>query len=97
MREFAASETMMVRQWATVPPIFHAVEFNWSKQLHDPLDPFTVEFMLSFATYLRNCTHAVKKLWTTALYIEYAFESELLLAIVSPLRSLSTAAKSEFV
>ena len=57
MREFATSEMMMIRQKATVPPIFNAVK---SKQLQDPLDPFTVEFMINFATYLLNCTHAVK-------------------------------------
>ena len=55
MREFAASETRMNRQWVTVPPIFHAVEFtNWSKQLQDLMDPFAVEFMLSLATYLQS-------------------------------------------
>ena len=59
IREFATNETMMIRQKAMVPPIFHAVKL---RQLQDPLDPFTVEFMLRFATYLRNCTHAVKKL-----------------------------------
>ena len=48
MREFATSETTKIRQKVTVPPIFDAVEFNWSKQLQDPLDPFAVEFMLSF-------------------------------------------------
>ena len=49
--------------------------------------------MLSFATYLRNCTHAVKWLWITALYTAYAvWMAELLLTTVSPLRSLSTAA-----
>ena len=69
MRKFATSETMMIRQKVAVPPIFNAVKF---KQLQDSLDPFDVEFMLSFATYLRNCTHAVKKLWITALYIGYA-------------------------
>ena len=59
MREFAASETMMIRQKVTVPLIFDAVKFNWAKQFgQDPLDPMAVEFMLSFATYLRNCTHA---------------------------------------
>ena len=60
MREFAASETMMIRQYVTIPPIFDAVEFNWAKQLQDPLDPFAVEFMLSFATYLQSRTHSVK-------------------------------------
>ena len=59
MREFAASETIMNRQKATVPPIFNAVKF---KQLQDPLDPFAVEFMLSLATYLQSRTDAVKKL-----------------------------------
>ena len=59
MREFATSETMMIRQKATVPPIFNAEIF---KQLQDPLDPFAVEFMLSFATYLWNCTYTVKQL-----------------------------------
>ena len=44
----------------TVPPIFKAEKFR--KQLQDPLDPFTVEFMLRFATYLWNCTYAVKQL-----------------------------------
>ena len=58
MREFATSEMMMIRQKATVPPIFHAVKSV--RKLYDPLDPFTVEFMLRFATYLRNCTNAVK-------------------------------------
>ena len=48
MREFATSETIKIRQQVTVPPIFHAVGFNRSKQLQDPLDPFAVEFMLSF-------------------------------------------------
>ena len=57
MREFAASETIMNRQKVTVPPIFNAVKF---KQLQDPLDPFAAEFMLSLATCLLNCTHAVK-------------------------------------
>ena len=57
MREFATSETMKIRQKITIPPIFDAVEF---KQLQDPLDPFAVEFMLSFATYLQSRTHAVK-------------------------------------
>ena len=57
MREFATSETMMIRQKATVP-IFHAVKL---RQLQNPLDPFSVEFMLRFATYLWNCTYAVKK------------------------------------
>ena len=41
----ATSETMMIRQKATVPPIFRAVIL---KQFQDPLDPFTVEFMLRF-------------------------------------------------
>ena len=59
MREFATSETMMIRQLVTVPPIFNAEKF---KQLQDPLDSFTVEFMLMFATYLWNCTYAVKQL-----------------------------------
>ena len=59
IREFATSETMMIGQKATVPPIFNAEKF---KQLQDPLDPFAVEFMLSFATYLWNCTYAVKEL-----------------------------------
>ena len=48
MREFATSEMMMIRQNATVSPIFHAVKSV--RQLQDPLDPFTVEFMLRFAT-----------------------------------------------
>ena len=64
IRQFATSETMMIRQKATVPPIFNAEKF---KQLQDPLDPF----MLTFATYLWNCTYAVKQLWITALYIAY--------------------------
>ena len=64
MREFATSETIKIRQRVTVPPVFDAVEFNWSKQL-------AFEFMFSFATYLRNWTHPVKKLWVTALYIAY--------------------------
>ena len=68
MREFATSETMMIRQLVTVPLIFEAEKF---KQLQDPLDPFTVEFMLRFATYLWNCTYAVKQLLITALYIAY--------------------------
>ena len=59
MREFATSETMMIRQLVTVPPTFNAAKF---RQLQDPLDPFTVEFMLRFATYLWNCTYAVKQL-----------------------------------
>ena len=59
MREFATSETMMIRQKATVPPIFNPEKF---KQLQDPLDPFAVKFMLRFATYLWNCTYAVKQL-----------------------------------
>ena len=59
IREFATSETMMIRQKATVPPIFDAEKF---KQLQDPLDPFTVEFMLRLPTYLWNCTYAVKQL-----------------------------------
>ena len=59
MREFATSETMMIRQYVTVPPSFHAEKF---KQLQDPLDAFAVEFMLSSATYLWNCTYTVKKL-----------------------------------
>ena len=57
MREFATSEMMMIRQKATVPPILSAVKL---RQLQNPLDPFTVEFMLRFATYLWNCTNAVK-------------------------------------
>ena len=57
MTEFATSEMMMIRQRATLPPIFHAVKL-W--QLQNPLDPFTV--MLRFATYLWNCTYAVKQL-----------------------------------
>ena len=85
----------MIRQKATVPPTFCAVELE---QLQDPLDPFAVEFMLMFATYLWNCTYAVKNLQNILLCIlRILFDSELLLAIVSPLRSLSTAAKSEFV
>ena len=60
MTEFAASETVKIRQQVTVPPIFDAVEVNWSKQIQDPLDPFAVEFVLSFATYLQSRTHAVK-------------------------------------
>ena len=39
MREFATSEPMMIRQKATVPPIFNAEKF---KQLQDPLEPFAV-------------------------------------------------------
>ena len=57
MREFATSETIKIRQQVTVSPIFHAVKF---KQVQDPLEPFAVEFMLSFATYLQSRTHAVK-------------------------------------
>ena len=57
MREFTTSETMVIRQKATVPAIFHAVKL---RQLQDPLDPFAVESMLRFATYLWNCTYAVK-------------------------------------
>ena len=49
IREFAISETIMIRQKATVPAIFHAVKLE---QLQHPLDPFAVEFMLRFATYL---------------------------------------------
>ena len=45
IRQFATSETMMIRQKATVPPIFCAVKL---KQLQDPLDPFAFEFMLRF-------------------------------------------------
>ena len=60
MREFATSETMMIRQKVTVTPIFDAVEYSKAKQLEDSLDPFTVEFMVRFATYLWNCTYAVK-------------------------------------
>ena len=59
IREFATSETMMIRQKATVPPIFRAVKL---RQLQYSLDPFPVELMLRFATYLWNCTYAVKKL-----------------------------------
>ena len=46
----------MIRQKATVPPIFNEVKFM---QLQDPLDPFAVEFMLSLATYLQSRTHAL--------------------------------------
>ena len=56
MREFATSEAMMIRQKATVPPIFNEVKF---KQLQDQLDPFAVEFMLSLATDLQSRTHAL--------------------------------------
>ena len=45
IRQFATSETMMIRQKATVPPIFRAVKL---KQLQYSLDPFAVEFMLRF-------------------------------------------------
>ena len=50
---------MMIRQKATVAASFRTVKL---KQLQDPLDPFAVEFMLRFATYLWNSTYAVKKL-----------------------------------
>ena len=42
IRQFATSETMMIRQKATVPPIFRALKL---KQQQDPLDPFAVEFI----------------------------------------------------
>ena len=45
IRQFATSKKMMIRQKATVPPIFRAVKW---KQLQDPLDPFAVAFMLRF-------------------------------------------------
>ena len=62
-----------VKRWwsdsrLTVRSIFNAEKF---KRLQDPLDPFAVEFMLSSATYLWNCTYTVKKLWITTLYLGY--------------------------
>ena len=59
MTEFAASETIKIRQRVTVPPIFKAEKFRKQLQNH-ALDPFAVEFMLSFAKYLQSRTHAVK-------------------------------------
>ena len=61
MREFPASETTMIRQRATVLPILDAVELKIVGQFQDSvLDEFAVEFMLSFPTYARDCTHVVK-------------------------------------
>ena len=61
MTEFPASETTMIRQMATVLPILDAVELKIVEQFQDSvLDAFAVEFMLSFPTYARDCTHVVK-------------------------------------
>lgn len=61
MREFPASKTTMIRQKAKVPPFLNAVEQKIVEQFQDSvLDAFAVEFMLSFPTYARNCTHVVK-------------------------------------
>ena len=61
MRKFPGSETRMIRQMATVLPILNAVELSIVEQFQDSvLDEFAVEFMLSFPTYARDCTHVVK-------------------------------------
>ena len=60
MREFPASETTMIRQMATVLPILNAVELIVEHSPDSVLDAFAVEFMLSFPTYARDCTHVVK-------------------------------------
>ena len=61
MRKFPGSETRRIRQMATVLPILNAVEPSIVEQFQDSvLDEFAVEFMLSFPTYARDCTHVVK-------------------------------------
>ena len=82
---------MMIWQKVTFSPIFNAVKF---KQLQDSLDPFAVEFILSFATYQRigefyTCSQRDFELLLCILRM--LFESELLLTIVSALQSLRTA------
>ena len=87
MREFPASETTTIRQMATVLPILDAVELNIVEQFPDSaLDAFAVEFMLSFPTCARDCTHVVKKaqIKTVPYFVHPAICCLVLLAIVSP-------------
>ena len=60
MREFPASETTVIRHKATIAPILKALELNKMEHFPSSLDAFAVEFMLSFLTYARDCTHVVK-------------------------------------
>ena len=71
-----------------VPPIFDAVEFNSAKQLQDSLDPFTVEFMLTFRRICGTVRMQSRNFELLLCILSMLFESELLLTI--PLRSLST-------
>ena len=60
MREFPASVTRRIKHKATIPPILTALELNKMEHFPISLDAFAVEFMPSFLTYARDCTHVVK-------------------------------------